>query len=114
HHFAAGQRQGEVQGDSGVVATTDDVGLVFVSFCFGGDSLSPCSQPFTRPLFCRSRALGARAFAPGAALLQNQTAFPNQASFPQTRPHHTRTSRMEAYAAEAPPSARLGRNMSTI
>src|SRR5690554_1335468 len=65
HHFAAGQLQGEVQGDFGVVANTDDVGHVFVSFCFGGDSLSPCSQSFTRPLFCRSRALAARVFAPG-------------------------------------------------
>src|SRR5690554_6417216 len=109
HHFAAGQLQGEVQGDFGVVANSDDVGHVFVSFCFGGDSLSPCSQPFTRPLFCRSRALGARAFAPGAALLQNQTALPNQASFPQPRPHHT-----PAYAAGAPPSARFGRNISAI
>src|SRR5690606_36863456 len=65
--------------------------------------------PFTRPLFCRSRALAARVFAPGPALQQNQTAPPNQASFPQPRPHHT-----PAYAAGAPPSARLGRTISTI
>src|SRR5690606_32721128 len=40
HHVAVGQLQGEVQGDFGVVANTDDVGHVSVSFCFGGNSKS--------------------------------------------------------------------------
>src|SRR5690606_20824221 len=109
HHVAVGQLHGAVQGAVGVVANTDDVSHVSVSSCFGGNSKSPCYQPITRPLFCRSRGLAARVFAPGAALLQNQTALPNQASFPQPRPHHT-----PAYAAGAPPSARFGQNMSAI
>src|SRR5690606_13948272 len=56
----------------------------------------------------------------------NQTAFPSQAALPQTKqysqtkpishkPDRTRAGKTdEAYAAEAPCSARFGRNMSTI
>src|SRR5690554_1823546 len=76
HHVAVGQLQGEVQGDFGVVANTDDVGHVSVSFCFGGNSKSPCYQPITRPLFCRSRGVAARVFAPGATLLQTKPHSP--------------------------------------